>query len=146
MALKCVPLNAQWCGSTKLDLRAIYRRRNGDLTSGLPLRGHQTWVAKGLEYVTLADAESLSSAASSLRAEGKNPQDYVAGIDGDGRPTPWNVALYLEDAQVVQAKADADLKTMIEQFGVETVERIKGITVPAHLRPEAEPVKVGKRA
>ena len=41
MGLKCIPLNPEWCGQTKLDLRAVYRRPNGDLTSDLPLRRHQ---------------------------------------------------------------------------------------------------------
>ncbi len=143
MALKCVPLNHQWCGSTKLDLRAIYRRTNGDLTTSLPLRGHEKWLAKGLEYVTLADAESFSIAAPYLRAEGKNPQDYVAGIDGDGRPTPWNVALYLADTKATRDSADAKLAEMVAEFGVEAVEKITGKSVPDALRP-AE-AKIEKR-
>lgn len=143
MALKCIPLNPAWTGDTKLDLRAIYRRPNGDITTALPLRRHHSWEAKGLTYVTLADYESFAIAVPFLRASGYNPQEFVAGMDGDGRATPWNADTYSADTKATLASAEADLKALIAEFGVEQVEKIKGITVPAHLRPEPETVKVG---
>jgi hypothetical protein len=145
MPLKCVPLNPAWTGDTKLDMRAIYRRPNGDTTSALPLRRHHSWEAKGLTYVTLADAESLSVASNSLRASGLNPQDYVVGIDLSGKPTPWDEKVYMADTAANEAAAEADLKAMVEQFGVETVEKIKGVKVPEHLKPVAVEAKA-KRA
>src|SRR5262245_19768514 len=117
MAFKCVPLNPAWTGDTKHDMRAIYKRPNGDLTSGLPLRRHHQWESKGLTYVTLADAESLGLAVAALRGQGLNPQDYVAGIDGDGRPTPWKAEAYLADAKTARAEQDAELSAMVERYG-----------------------------
>ena len=134
MAFKCVPLNPAWVGDTKLDIRAIYKRANGDLTSGLPLRRHHNWVAKGLEYVTLADPDSLSKAAKFLKAEGHDVNSFVMAIDGNGDPTPWDVAKYVAEHGAAKAQADADLKALIAEYGWETVEKIKGVKVPEHLR------------
>lgn len=134
MALKCVPLVAGMTGDTKHDLRAIYRKPNGDLSAGLPMRRHQQWLNKGFEYVTLADADSLVTAAPLLQAAGLNPQDYVAGRE-DGRPTPWNVAAYLVDDKARIARDEAELKAKIDKYGVDTVESILGLKVPDHLRP-----------
>lgn len=136
----CVPLNYDWTGSTKLDIHGIYDRGNGDLCT-LPLRRHQQWMAKGFTYVTLADAESLAVAAHSLRVMGKNPSDYIVGNDGDGRPTPWIPAKYLAEQGANRVDADAELKGLIEQYGVEQVEKIRGSKVPAHLLPKAQAAK-----
>jgi hypothetical protein len=136
MALKCVPLNPDWVGNTGLDMRAIYRRPSGDLTTALPLRRHNQWQAKGFEYVTLADAESLKLAAPWLMSQGKNPQEFVAGYTNEGS-TPWNVAKYLEGVQVADATAADELKTLIAQFGVEAVEKITGKPVPERVKAEA---------
>lgn len=139
MAVKCVPLNPDWTGSTKMDMRAIYARPNGDLTTALPLRRHTSWEAKGFKYLTLADAESLNLAVPFLRSQGLNPQDFVAGIDGDGRPTPWNPAAYIADVKSKQVDADAELLERVRKYGVETVEQITGQTVPAHIKAQVEP-------
>ena len=137
MALACVPFQAQFTGDTKLDLRAIYKRPNGDLTSGMPMRRHSQWAQNGLEYVTLADADSLQIAAPFLRASGLNPQDYVCGVDGDGRPTPWNVAKYLEGAAADKVSADQELKALVDKYGADVVESIKGVKVPANMKTAA---------
>jgi hypothetical protein len=144
MPLKCVPLNPAWTGDTKLDMRAIYARPNGDLSGSLPLRRHHSWEAKGLRYVTLADSESLALAVPFLRANGLNPQDFVVGTDGDGRPTPWNPEVYQSDNAATRAAEEVKLKSMIDEFGVETVEKITGAKVPEHLKPVAVETK-GKR-
>ena len=144
MALKCVPFLHELAGDTKLDAHAIYARPNGDLTSGLPMRRHSGWTKKGFKYVTLADAESFKLAVPFLRQQNLDPKDYVCGNDGDGRPTCWNVELYLEDHTAKQAAADAELKAMVEKFGAETVEAIKGIKVPDHLKPAESKVKAAK--
>ena len=139
MSFQGVPFNAKWTdSSSKEDMRAIYRRPNGDLTSDLPLRRHSQWEAKGFTYVTLADADSFAKAVPFLRSRQLNPQDFVMGHDGDGRPVCWNLSKYLAENADIKAKDDAELKAMIEQFGVEAVEKIKGIKVPEHLRPKAE--------
>lgn len=145
MAFKCVPLLAELTGDTKIDAHAIYRRPSGDLTSGLPMRRHHQWQAKGLEYVTLADASSLGKAAPFLRARGLNPQEFVCGHDGDGNATPWNPKAYLADRADQQAVEDADLAALVEKYGVDMVESIKGVKVPEHLKPgyvAPEPVAV----
>jgi hypothetical protein len=136
MALKCVPLNPDWVGNTALDMRAIYRRPSGDLTTALPLRRHNQWQGKGFEYVTLADAESLKLAAPWLMSRGQNPQEFVAGYTNEGA-TPWNVTKYLEGAQVAEANAAEEMKTLIAQFGVDAVEKITGKPVPERLKAEA---------
>lgn len=138
MAVKCVPLNPDWTGSTKFDMRAIYARPNGDLTTALPLRRHASWEAKGFRYLTLADAESLTLAVPFLRSQGLNPQDFVAGVDGDGRPTPWNSAAYMADVKIKQVDADAELLERVRKYGVETVEQITGQIVPAHIKAQIE--------
>jgi hypothetical protein len=140
MAFQCVPLNPAWTVDTKLDMHAIYARPNGDLAT-LPLRRHHQWTAKGFSYVTLADAESFKIAVPFLSAHGYDPQAFVCGIDGDGRPTCWNVQAYLANQKVHQADAEAELKALIDKFGVEQVEQIKGIKVPDHLRPAPKRTK-----
>lgn len=136
MAFKCIPLNPAWTGTTKLDLRAVYKRKNGDLCSNLPLRGHHAWEAKGLEYVTLADAESFERAVPFIRSSGLNPADYICGIDGDGRQTCWNAQMYLADQKVAAGEAEKELAALVEEHGVDAVEAITGKPVPAHLRPK----------
>lgn len=142
---KCVPLNAAWTGDTKLDMHAIYARPNGDLAT-LPMRRHNQWMAKGLTYVTLADAESFRLAAPWLQSQGLNPGEFIAGIDGDGRQTPWIPAKYLAEQQAGRADADAELKALIALHGVETVEAIRGIKVPDHLKPDTKKTKAGVAA
>ena len=132
---KCVPLNPAWTSETKLDLHGIYDRGNGDLCT-LPLRRHHQWAAKGFTYVTLADAESLEVAAKRGLVDW---QSYVVGRDGDGRPTCWNAAAYLAERNATKRGEEAELKALIEQYGVEQVEAIKGVKIPDHLRPTPTP-------
>jgi hypothetical protein len=140
MSLKCVPLNPDWVGNTGLDMRAIYRRPNGDLTTALPLRRHNQWASKGFEYVTMADAESLKMAAGWLMSRGMNPQEFIAGYTNEGG-TPWSVAKYLEGAKVAEASADEETRKLIAQFGVDAVEKITGKPVSDRLRAEAAMAK-----
>lgn len=134
---KCVPLNHAWTADTKLDIHAIYKRRNGDLMT-LPMRGHAKWMAKGFEYVTLADAESFKVAIPFIRSLGVDHREFICGIDGTGRDTCWDVEQYLANRGVETAAEDAEIKGLVEKYGVELVEQIKGTKVPAHLKPEAK--------
>lgn len=134
MAYPCVPFNPDWANSgTKFDLKAIYARPNGDLCT-LPMRRHYQWAAKGFTYVTLADHNSLAA------ARVVNPQQYVVGLDLDGKQTPWLVELYLAEQQDRQGQADADLAALVEKHGAETVEAIKGIKLPASVKAKARKV------
>src|SRR5689334_9256179 len=96
--LKLIPFNSAWVDHTKLDLKAIYRRPRyvkdefdqdvrelgpdglplWDLTTPLPVKQHNKWVAKGFEYVTLADRDSLIEAyrKSTLLPARAHPRDY----------------------------------------------------------------------
>lgn len=128
MAYPCVPYNPAWADNgTKLDLKAIYRRPNGDLAT-LPMRRHHQWEAKGFQYVTLADHDSL------VAARPANARQYVVGLDGDGRETPWDAQRYLAERREQQAAEDVELAALVEAHGAETVEAIKGVKVPAHLK------------
>lgn len=89
--MELVPFDPAWVFG-KADLHAIYRRPNGDLTTGLPVRRHLDWSRKGFEWVTLADTESLMAAAGSLRAQGYDPRRFVA----DPRTnSPWSYEAYV---------------------------------------------------
>ena len=89
--MELVPFDPAWVFG-KADLHAIYRRPNGDLTTGLPVRRHLDWSRKGFEWVTLADADSLLAAANSLRAQGLDPRRYVV----DPRTnSPWSYEAYV---------------------------------------------------
>jgi hypothetical protein len=158
---KRVPLDPMWTlAGTKLDLKAIYRRPRRsigeydeviqergpdglplyDLTGPLPLRRHGDWTAKGFEYVTVLSSvqpgdESFKYVASSLRAAGLNPAEYLQ------HPTfgTWNPKLYLATADNEdRSKFDA-LRAMVEQVGSDAVIAVRrmndpNFTLPASLQ------------
>lgn len=145
MPLKCVPLVPGMFGDTKLDLKAIYRRRkqdnwgtpeldaNGleqwDLTGPLPLRRHQDYVNKGFEYLTLADEQSLVDARHLV------PHwEQYANQDRRTR-SPFSQALYLEDVRSHDDRELVDLREMVEQFGPEAVTAIRRKTQPGFELP-----------
>src|SRR5688572_30283749 len=96
--LKLVPFNAQWITHDKIDVHAVYRRPRykedeygektreldkagqptWDLACGLPVKSHNTWLAKGFEYVTLSDRLSLQIAGRSNTV-----------LDEEGHPCDW---------------------------------------------------------
>src|SRR5919106_1444688 len=123
---KCVPFDSVWSiPGTKFDLKGIYRRPRRvvgaydeitvatsaeglplwDLTGPFPIRRHSDWVAKGFEYVTLADLESLEKAAPSLRAKGLNVREYIQ----HPQLGPWNPKLYAATAEQGDRVAFAEL-------------------------------------
>lgn len=158
---KCVPLNPSWTiAGTKLDLKAIYRRprrRVGeydeiiqergedglplyDLTGPLPLRRHSDWAAKGYEYVTLADRDSLTKVAGSLRADGHNPAEF------DQHPVlgPWNPKLYLATADKIDRAKVSKLRALVEKLGSEAVLDVRRATDPTfNLPPELQNIPPG---
>lgn len=155
MPLTCVPLLPEMTGSTAEDCHAIYRRRKEtnfgvpildadgreqwDLTGPLPLRRHEDYVHKGFEYVTLADEVSLQKAGKALARAG---YDWRAFANQDPRTrSPFNQALYLEDARSNQARDLDELRADIAAYGVEAVVALRrrshpGFVLPAALRPQ----------
>lgn len=139
--LKCVPLDPAWVGSeTKLDLKAIYRRRKQnnwgvpildadgveqwDTTTPLPLRRHAAWLAKGFEYITLADFDSLQQVAGYL---GPRWHDYT---QDDRSRSPFSLEKYLSG--MVQHKADAltKLRALVAKHGLDAVTDMKRAESP----------------
>ena len=158
MPLKCIPLRPEWTGSTAPDLRAIYRRRKQDnfgnpildrdgreqwdTTGALPLRQHAKWAAKGFEYITLADEESLGKVAGVLRMEGHDPMSFMQ----DRRTrSPFNAEMWLADQKSADDTRMAELRELVAQFGVEAVEKMKG-PIPASIRDAAKPKPQAKGA
>ena len=144
--LKCIPLDPGWTGSeTKLDLKAIYRRRKQnnwgtpildaegreqwDTTGPLPLRKHTAWTRKGFVYVTLADYESLEKVAPYLQAADPT-LDWRTYIQDLRTRSPFNSELYLKGLSEQLAKELQALKAMVAKFGAEAVTEINRATDP----------------
>jgi hypothetical protein len=163
--LKLVPFSAAWITHDKLDLKAIYRRPRyvedaygemhreltadglpaWDLTGPLPVKSHNKYEAKGFEYVTLADRDSLATAAAHKTIMG-DWRDYIQDPRTSG---PWHYRKYLE-GQVDLDKAAAErLRADIERFGAEAVEAIRQQTDPTFRLPASlkgdEPAAAPKR-
>lgn len=147
MPFKAVPFDSAWITSDKIDIKAVYRRpaydaqgrrmhaSDGrplwDVTTPLPVRRHNDWAAKGYEYITLADAKSLSDTAPLLRANNLNPSDFVQDRGG----SPWNSALYLQHETALDVSKLDELRRMVHQFGSEALETIKRGTDPTFELP-----------
>lgn len=153
--LKLVPFNEAWIAHDKIDVHAIYRRpvfkdddygepqRSYDKVTGLPLwdltgplpvKQHNKWRAKGFEYVTLADKQSLFVAGRNNTIEG-NWRQYDQHRQGG----PWNYKLYDAGQISEQTKAAAQLESDVNRFGSEAVESIRrqqepSFELPARLR------------
>jgi len=167
--LKLIPFNPIWVQHDRLDLKAIYRRphmepdaygdhhqtldKDGmpewDIVGPLPIKNHNKWAAKGFEYVTLANRESLVEAyrKGTLLPEGAVPRDYDQHRTGG----PWNYRLWLEGRAGEADSAFALLKADVEKFGADAVESIRrridpSFTLPPSLRSEPKPRKAGAAA
>lgn len=169
MSLKLVPFNPTWVQHDKIDVHAIYRRpryvedkfgemqrehdRDGlptwDLTGPLPVRQHTRWAAKGFQYVTLANRESLFIAAKyNTLPEGTNAREFDQHQTGG----PWSYRRYLEGQEVaLQAEAE-QLRDDVAEFGSVAVETIRrrfdpGFVMPEHLKnvaPRGQMIVVAK--
>lgn len=162
MPLKCIPLRPEWTGSTGPDIRAIYRRKKTDnfgapildadgneqwdTTGPLPLRRHADYAAKGYEYITLADEDSLAKVSRALREDGLDPMSFLQ----DRRTrSPFNAAMWIEDQRVAESNRVTELRALVKEFGVEAVVKMKG-PLPAVLvkefAKEREPKRQGTAA
>lgn len=149
--LKLVPFQDVWITNNKLDLKAIYRRPRyvedaygemkreigpdglpaWDLTGGLPVRYHNKHRAKGFEYVTLADRESLHAAAAAGTVE--DWRQYVQDPRTNG---PWHYRKYVEGQVVADSEAAQRLAEMVAKYGPELVQEMKRETEPDYVLPE----------
>lgn len=168
---KLVPFNAMWINHDKIDIHAIYRRPRyvqdqygefareldaggvptWDLTGPLPVKQHTKWVAKGFEYVTLADRASLLKAAQFGTVLGDNgePTDYRV-YDQHQTGGPWNYRKYAEGQAQTTTRDAEQLRADCERYGADVVEAIRRQTdatfrLPDHLR-SLGPNKPGKAA
>lgn len=149
---KAVPFNDAWINHEKIDIHAIYRRPilddmgeqkivdgvpQWDLTGGLPVRRHLDWRKKGFEYVTLADAKSLSNklVIKGLIDAGYNPKDFIMLQNRMVGATPWNPALYLACQQQIDRGQMDKLRELVEKLGSEAVTEIKRLDNPAFELP-----------
>lgn len=153
MALKLVPFNDAWIQHDKIDIHAIYRRpryvedkygemereyKDGvatwDLTGPLPVRHHNRWRSKGFEYVTLANRDSLLTAA---RFGTLPPGHKAADYDQHQTGGPWNYKKYAEGQENYVTLEAEQLKADVEQFGSEAVETLRRRTDADFKLPDA---------
>lgn len=156
--LKLVPFNDSWVGHDKLDLKAIYRRPRWvedaygemhremtpeglpawDLTGPLSVKHHNKHRAKGFEYVTLADRESLhAAAAAGTIVEHGVRVDWRAYVQDPRTNGPWHYRKYVEGQAVADTAAAAQLASDVERFGPDAVEAIRRQTDPSFRVPDA---------
>lgn len=149
--LRLVPFNDAWINHVKLDLHAIYLRPRfiedefgemqrevdaqglptWDLTGPLQIKQHNHWRAKGFEYVTLADRQSLLMAVgqNALLTEGEEGGLVLTAdwrqYDQHQTGGPWNYKKY-RAGQVASTSKEADLlRADVETYGSAVVEAIR---------------------
>jgi len=147
---KPVPLQLVLQASTKLDLKAIYRRQQRavgpfdeeilltgddglplwDLTTPLPVRRHGDWLKRGFEYVTLADMDSLEKVAPWLKNEGLDPRDFLFHRHFG----PWNPKLYSATAAEGDRQSIVRIFDALDKHGIEAYEDITGAPLAETLR------------
>ena len=141
MALKLVPFNATWIDHDKIDVHAVYRRPRffedkygehqreyvdgvptWDVTGPLPVRQHTKWSAKGFEYITLSDRNSLLIAA---RFGTLPAGSTIAEFDQHQTGGPWNFRKYQEGQELAIVAAVDELKSDVDEFGSDAVLKIR---------------------
>ena len=145
---RAVPFQQGWITAEKVDAKAIYRRPHrapitNDVTLdahgrpcwdfvALPVRRHNDWLAKGFDYVTIADAESLGMVAGTLKALGLDPWSFVM----DPRTnSPWHADLYLRTLAQDTGDEHARLRSLVAVHGSDMVEQIMQASNPAFVLP-----------
>lgn len=166
MSLKLVPFNPVWIAHEKIDIKAMYRRprfvtnkygelereldKDGvptwDLTGALPLKQHNKWLAKGYQYVTLSDRESLYVAArfGTVLAPGEDgtltaTNEWKALYDQHQTGGPWNYRKYDEGLSKTTTREAEELLSDVNTFGSMAVETLRRrgdpfFRLPEHLR------------
>lgn len=149
--LRLVPFNDAWITHDKIDIKAIYRRprytedaygemirevdANGlptwDLTGPLPVKSHNKHRAKGFEYLTLADRDSLVTAGKHGTIQG-DWREYVQDPRTGG---PWHYRKYVEGEVVAVTEAAGKLREMVQKYGPAMVQEVKRETDPTYTLP-----------
>lgn len=149
--LRLVPFSHAWITHDKLDLKAVYRRPRWvedhygemhremtpdglpawDITGGLPVKHHNKHVAKGFEYVTLADRDSLLAAAAAKTIEG----DWRVYIQDPRTGGPWHYRKYVEGQVVADTAATQKLAELVAKYGPEMVQDLRRETEPGYVLP-----------
>lgn len=150
MVFKAIPFNAKWISHDKIDVKAIYRRPRRDVlgrqvtdpetglpawdyTGGIPVRRHADWQRKGYEYITLESGADLTKeVVYQMRADGLNPAEFI--MDPVAR-SPWNPALYLATAHLIEQREADTLTALVEQFGSDAVLEIQRASNPTFTLP-----------
>ena len=165
--LKLVPFNSTWITHDKIDIHAIYRRPRfvtdefgedqreydadglpaWDLTGPLPVKQHNKWMQKGFEYVTLANRESLITAAKHGTLQGGSVREFDQHQTGG----PWNYRKYVAGQQSANTAELEQLRADVEKYGADAVEQIHRrrdphFVLPATLRAEPAKAKTAKGA
>lgn len=155
--LKLVPFNDAWIDHGKLDIKAIYRRPRWtkddfdqdvqetgpdglplwDLTGPLPIKQHNKWKAKGFEYVTLADRDSLIEAyrKNTLLPHGTHAREYDQHQTGG----PWNAKMYMAGQSTADNATLLQLRESVQRYGSEVYTNIRReidpkFSLPSNLR------------
>ncbi len=140
--LLLVPFEPTWLSHPTLDIHAVYRRPvrdrvtyepvrdeygfvQWDLTTGLPIRGHYKWTAKGFEYVTLASRDDVVQAAHyGLSDKGTTPLQrpdlYLNQLHG-----PWHTASYLLDCEDIKNERIAKILLNVASYGLQGAEEFE---------------------
>jgi hypothetical protein len=148
--LKLVPFKSAWIAHDKIDLHAIYRRPRfkedefgeqyreyadgvptWDITAPLPIKAHNKWTSKGFEYVTLADMDSLVTAArfGTIEGDWKIYNQHQTG-------GPWNYKRYLAGQTITASRESDELVADVNEFGSDVVERLRRRQDPDFALPE----------
>jgi hypothetical protein len=120
---------------SKQDLKGVYRRPSASgvsLVHDLPLRRHNDWIGKGLEFVSLATMTDLKEAAGHIRAAGLDPLVMRGSYDRSGN---FDFAAYLAEAKLHDAAFIADLQAKVDKFGADAVVEMMRMQNPAFVLP-----------
>lgn len=149
--MQLVPFRNQWAESgTKLDVKAWYRRPSVhggfSLVGPLPLRRHNDWERKGLEYVSLATLEDFGAVAPMLRADGIDVEAALKSYDR--RTGQFDVPQYLKAERVRDDAYVTEIQAKVDKFGYDAVAEMMRVTDPAFVMPasvvEVKPARKGK--
>jgi len=115
--MELVPFNASWADSgSKLDLKGIYQGKPGDdRLVALPIRRHNDWLRKGLQYVTLATAEDAAQVKEYLRGQGCNMQGIQDAYDRNGSG-PFKMSQYLAEQPARESDEAEALEARLSQI------------------------------